>query len=524
MIIMNKHTDLKSEYHSLRSLILEQCPSLDIDTLVTYFTAAALKIWGSNLLYSPDYREALSAVTGTDYTVEQVMTAMGCCGDPERRLLVPLFFQQIVEKDVQEGDAHSAVVLDKLSSLLVAAAMVNGDFTVEEANTLSDILSDLTRYAAEAGVKIPGPPDYQNKITGKNEGSYLQNDELLKTAQEVKRRVQEEKAALEGQEVNGKPEDPAPSLNITIKLTADDAAFARVPDSQAAQPEEIPAAFRSTPDQDESMDSLLAELDSLVGLENVKQDVHSLMNFIKVTKIREKRGMKVPTISYHLVFTGNPGTGKTTVARLVAKLYYHMGILPQGQLVETDRSALVAGYLGQTAIKTQKVIQQAMGGVLFIDEAYSLAGETDDSYGKEAIETILKAMEDHRDELVVIVAGYTDLMHKFIDSNPGLSSRFSKYFEFPDYTGDELLAIFEGFCQKNGYSLENDARTLLKEQFEALYEVRDEHFGNARAARNIFEKAINAQADRIAGQSDFTDADLENLTAEDISAAVGGEA
>jgi len=523
---MSKHADLKSEYDGLRSCISEQCPNLDSDALMAYFTAAALKIWGSNLLYSPDYIEALSAVTGTDYTVEQVMTAMGCCGDPERRLRVPQFFQQIVEKDAREGTGHSAEVLAKLNSLLAATAMINGDFTVEEASTLSSILSDLFLYAATAGVKASEPPNYQDRITEKNEGSYLQNDELLKSAREIKRRAQEEreKAAAEKQKGSDKPEDTAPSLNITIKLTADESS-AKAPDTQAAQPEETPIVTRPKPaDQGETMESLLAELDSLVGLENVKQDVHSLMNFIKVTKIREKRGMKVPTISYHLVFTGNPGTGKTTVARLVAKLYYHMGILPQGQLVETDRSALVAGYLGQTAIKTQKVIQQAMGGVLFIDEAYSLAGETDDSYGKEAIETLLKAMEDHRDELVVIVAGYTDLMHKFIDSNPGLSSRFSKYFEYPDYTGDELLAIFEGFCQKNGYSLEEDAKTLLKERFEALYAVRDEHFGNARAARNIFEKAINAQADRIASQSDFTDEDLENLTLEDITAAMGGGA
>lgn len=524
---MDKYLELKNEYDVYETFVRESNPGTDLgDAPLRYYQSAILKIWGSNDLYSPDYTELLSRVSGKQLSIEQVVTAMSCCAEEGRKLKVPDFFERIVESDKRRGSGRAAKFIDKLNSLLVASAMINGDFTVEEANVLSEIINDLSKRSAEEGLPLQDLPDNWSKITDRREDSYLRNDEIVTASLERKAK----QAAKSIETHKPKEDNKADSSSggsiipvfINVNLSSESGSSEQASNVQIAKPEEAPAVTKPKDDETETLESLLAELDGLVGLAGVKQDVHSLLNFIKVAKLREKRGMRVPTISYHLVFTGNPGTGKTTVARLVGKLYYHMGILPEGQLVETDRSALVAGYLGQTAIKTQKVIQQAMGGVLFIDEAYSLAGDTEDSYGKEAIETILKAMEDHRDELVVIVAGYTDLMHKFIESNPGLSSRFSKYFEFPDYDGEELLEIFKLFCKKNGYSINEGAQNALKQHFDTLFSLRDEHFGNARTARNIFERSINAQADRIAVLDEINDSDLEQITEKDIYTAIGG--
>ena len=266
-----------------------------------------------------------------------------------------------------------------------------------------------------------------------------------------------------------------------------------------------------------TLEELLAELDSLCGLEKVKADVKSLINLVKVRELREAEGLPVPPMSLHLVFMGNPGTGKTTVARLLAKIYKAIGVLSKGQLVEVDRSGLVAGFVGQTAIKTGEVIQKALGGVLFIDEAYALANqESPNDFGREAIEVLLKGMEDHRKDLIVIVAGYTELMGKFIHSNPGLESRFNKYFYFDDYTGEQLMEIFRSMCQKNGYALDQEAEQFAAKMLQSLYEERDENFGNARDVRNLFERAVSRQANRVAALERPDREALMALTADDL--------
>ena len=302
---------------------------------------------------------------------------------------------------------------------------------------------------------------------------------------------------------SGKPgANPADHIDGTKQTSGQEAAPAK---AQEAPPKEDIATLRE-------------ELNSLIGLDLVKREVDNLINLVTINKLRRDHGLKVEELSLHMVFSGNPGTGKTTVARIMSRIYRSLDILSKGHLVEVDRSGLVAGYVGQTALKTQEAVQKALGGVLFIDEAYALTTRGPQDYGQEAVETLLKAMEDHRDDLIVIVAGYIELMEEFVESNPGLESRFNRFIHFPDYTVEEMMGIFRMRCEKAGYTLAPEAGDELK---RILAEKSKDSigFGNARGVRNLFEKALSRQANRLAAMGQLTREQLMEIRAEDLEDA-----
>ncbi|WP_264566106.1 AAA family ATPase [Flavobacterium sp. N3904] len=269
--------------------------------------------------------------------------------------------------------------------------------------------------------------------------------------------------------------------------------------------------------ENDSLEIVLQELEQLIGLEEVKKDVYELINLLEVQKKRSSEGLKNIEVTLHTVFLGPPGTGKTSVARLLSRIFKHLGFLSKGQMYETDREGMVAGYVGQTAPKVDKVVEESLGGVLFIDEAYALTQNAlGNDYGSEAVNTLLKRMEDHRGDLAVVVAGYTEPMKDFVESNPGLRSRFNRFFRFNHFSPEQLFLIFENFCKSSDFIIDSYAKEKLTDTFELLYSKKDENFGNARVVRNLFEKCVQNQANRIVNLPSLNQEILKTFTEADI--------
>jgi hypothetical protein len=423
---------------------------------------------------SADDHAFVSAVFHADGAFEESVALARVARPPSSRQFsfeVPSFFAGITNLSKAERTQHGLRALQIIRAMIFTAATAESEFTGEEADFLTTHVSVLGRHLMQAGVATEA-----DVVAVGTQTAAL--SDLLSTDRKTWSR-------------------PA-------RYGADD-----------EEDEEAPPSPDATPAP--SLPDLMAQLTSLVGLAAVKQDVTTMSNQIRIRQIRVARGLPVPPMSNHLVFSGNPGTGKTTVARILASIYRALGALEKGHLVETDRSGLVAGYVGQTAPRVKTVVKRARGGVLFIDEAYALTAErSEGDFGGEAVDTLLKLMEDHRDDLIVIVAGYDEKMAAFLSSNPGLKSRFNKFIRFPDYTPDELVEIFRRMASSNRYELSEGAWDQVTRILRAAYELRDENFGNARLVRNLFEQTLALQANRLAALSNPSNEALCLIVAEDV--------
>lgn len=454
------HKQYQEMVSAYRALIPDPTLRMEFSAQVDeYFRTQAMGVWQADnaSAISPAHVEFYNAIYSSGAQSPSALyweVATGVAGYD--LFHPPVFFQRLRDYDRRKGTGLACRFVDQMTLILLLFAAVDGQVSESEAAFVNACADQLTALCSDDGLSASRP---------------------------------------------------------TVKA---DEFITKKPQPSASKPEKKEEAPQETPPP-EKLEDLLAELDSLCGLDKIKQDVKSLINLVKVRKLRQQAQLPTPPMSLHLVFMGNPGTGKTTVARLLSRIYHSIGVLSRGQLVEVDRSGLVAGFVGQTALKTQQVVEKALGGVLFIDEAYALVNqENGNDFGHESIEVLLKNMEDHRDDLIVIVAGYTDQMEDFIHANPGLESRFNKYFYFEDYTPPQLLEIFQSIAAKNGYMLTESGEQWLKEALEQMHRERDENFGNARDVRNLFEQSLSRQADRVAQLDAPTREQLMELTLEDL--------
>jgi AAA+ superfamily predicted ATPase len=411
-----------------------------------------------------------SASPSEQAQLREMVTGFGRAGPGSLRR-VPHYFRILVAGDQMRGTVNAANVAACIRELGLHLLAADGQHLPQEVALLTEHVSVLQTAVAEAGVQQP-------RAEGASENALAGTEVLNPSAGQAQAHP-----SLQPQ--------PAPT-----------------PPVQADEKEQVPPA---------DLNELMAKLHRLVGMERVKKEVETLANLVRVRKMRQERRMTVPPMTLHMVFTGNPGTGKTTVARLLSEIFRALGVLSKGHLVETDRSGLVAGYVGQTAINVAEKVQAAMGGMLFIDEAYALASsDSGQDFGREAVDALVKLMEDNRADLIVVVAGYPEPMEKFLNSNPGLRSRFNRFLQFDDYAGPELFAILERMCEEHGYRLTPAAAEHARRVFQEMYDQRGANFANGRDVRNAFEKALARHANRVGPMTDVSDEVLCTLTRPDF--------
>lgn len=429
----------------------------------------------------------LRAVNTIDTPLEKVRQLMMRHGDGSTGATggwVPDYFQVLIKGDKQRGSVNAMNVALCLRELGLQLMVSDGDSTPREAEIIAQHVMMLERACAQAGVGEPRVPGHDAPPAGPPPQAGAAPPAGAPPAD-----AGEDPPLMKAQTSGGEP----------------------VPGQPAA-----PAAEAAPAEPPPDLNELMAKLHKLVGLEKVKQEVETLTNLVRINRMRQERKLPVPPLSLHMAFTGNPGTGKTTVARLLSQIFRAIGVLEKGHLVETDRSGLVAGYVGQTAIKVHEKVTEAMGGVLFVDEAYALATGDEEDFGREAVDTLVKLIEDHRDKFIVIVAGYPDPMQKFLDSNPGLRSRFNRFIHFDDYTPEELFKIMERMCDEHGYKLAPSAAEFVKALLTQMHARRGENFANGRDVRNLFEQSLARQANRVGPMENPTDEALCSLEAQDV--------
>lgn len=447
------------------------------------------------------------------------------CSDPNYLNTPPQSLEYFIQADQQVGAVVSEQDITKSKFLVDTFRKLGEGFTnyddikPEYVARLVDYIRMMNDHLVKEGIMNPPKPSgihmksYDKPTESGATKKTVPDLEHVKTYDEASGRFTVKKAiSTEGHKIMKKRADDISEFANLVKDEKPNESISRGKNKIGAN-----RKGDESEERDKPLDELIQDLQDLIGLDSVKKDLMHIINIIKVRKLREIQGLKRIEMSFHLVFTGNPGTGKTTVARLLAKIYKQLGVVSKGQFIEVDRSGLVDHYPGGTAQKTTQVIDRAIGGILFIDEAYSLTHKKESGdYGQEAVDTLLKRMEDDRDDLIVIVAGYPGPMEEFIESNPGLRSRFNKYIRFPDYKDTELMDIFRLMCKENDYLLTESSAFVAETYLRGIAEVKTDNFANARLVRNYFERCVDRQATRICQDPNMDSADLVTFVREDM--------